>query len=101
MYRKVRFWLATILTAVVVYFLVLHSPQVRKNVAVRDSIAYWAAARLLTVHQNPYDHAMVLALERSQGYNEYRPLVLRTPPWSLFLVLPLGWISPLPAWITW
>ena len=101
MYRKLRFFFAVLLTALVVCFLVLHSAQVRKNVAVRDSIAYWAAARLLTTHQNPYDHAAVLTLERSQGYSEDRPLVLRTPPWSLFLVLPLGWLSPFFAWVVW
>ena len=101
MYRNLRFLLAVILTALVVCFLVLHSAQVRQSVAVRDSIAYWAAARLLTTHQNPYDHAAVLTLERSQGYSEDRPLVLRTPPWSLFLVLPLGWLSPFFAWVVW
>lgn len=101
MYRKLRFLFAVVVTALVVYLLVLHSAQVRKNVAVRDSIAYWAAARLLTTHQNPYDHATVLTLERSQGYSEDRPLVLRTPPWSLFLVMPLGWLSPFFAWVVW
>ena len=101
MHRNVRFLLAAVLTALVVYFLLLHSAQVRKNVAVRDSIAYWAAARLLTTQQNPYDHAGVLTLERSQGYSEDRPLVLRTPPWSLFLVLPLGGLSPFLAWVAW
>ena len=101
MHRNVRFLLAAVLTALVVYFLLLHSAQVRKNVAVRDSIAYWAAARLLTTQQNPYDHASVLTLERSQGYSEDRPLVLRTPPWSLFLVLLLGWLSPFFAWAAW
>ena len=101
MHRNVRFLLAAVLTALVVYFLLLHSAQVRKNVAFRDSMAYWAAARLLTTQQNPYDHASVLTLERSQGYSEDRPLVLRTPPWSLFLVLLLGWLSPFFAWAAW
>lgn len=101
MYRNVRFLTAVILTGVVAYFLVRHSGQVRQNVAVRDSIAYWAAARLLAAHQNPYQHSAVLTLERAQGYAEARPLVLRTPPWSLFLVLPLGWFSPFFAWMAW
>lgn len=101
MYRNLRFLLAVLLTALVVYFLALHSAQVKKSVPARDSIAYWAAARLLTTHQNPYDHATVLSLERSRGYSEDRPLVLRTPPWSLFLVLPLGWFSPFFAWVAW
>lgn len=101
MYRNVRFLTAVILTGVVAYFLVRHSGQVRQNVVVRDSIAYWAAGRLLTAHQNPYEHAAVFALERAQGYAEGRPLVLRTPPWSLFMVLPLGLFSPLVSWMAW
>jgi len=101
MSRNVRFLIAVILTAVVTYFVVLRSAQVRKNVAVRDSLAYWAAAQLLVTHQNPYDHLPVFELERSQGYSENRPLVLRTPPWSLFMVLPLGWMSPFFAWMAW
>jgi hypothetical protein len=101
MHRKVGVVIAVSLTAAAAYFLVLRSAQIRKIVAVRDSIAYWAAARLVVSHQNPYDHPTVFALERSQGYSENRPLVLRTPPWSLFIVLPLGWMSPFLAWVAW
>src|SRR5689334_18333782 len=101
MTRNVRFLIAVILTVGVTYFVVLRSAEVRKNVAVRDSLAYWAAAQLLVTHQNPYDHAAVFELERSQGYGENRPLILRTPPWSLFMVLPLGWMSPFFAWVGW
>lgn len=101
MNRYARSLTAVVLTAAAAYFLLSHSASIRKNVAVRDSIAYWAAARLLVMHQNPYDHPTVLALERAYGYGEDRPLVLRTPPWSLFIVLSLGWLSPLVAWVVW
>ncbi len=87
--------------AVLVYFLVSRVADLRANVAKRDSIAYWAAARLLLHRQNPYDIGTVLQLERQQGYGEEKPLVLRTPPWSLFLVLPLGAMSAFSAWVTW
>jgi hypothetical protein len=100
-YRNARFLAAVVLTVVVAYFLFRYSAEVRKNVAVRDSIAYWASARLLITHQNPYDPATVFALERTAGYTEGRPLVLRTPPWSLFMVLPLGQLSPFLAWAAW
>jgi hypothetical protein len=89
------------LTAMLGYFLLLRSPQIRENVSLRDSIAYWSAGRLLIHQQDPYDHASVLQLEREHGYKDQRPLVLRTPPWSLFMVAPLGWVSPLWAWVTW
>src|SRR4051794_20857008 len=89
------------LTGVLAYVLVLHSPQIRRSVAVRDSIAYWAAGRLLIHGQNPYQHQTVLRMEREQGYDDQRPLVLRTPPWSLFVVAPLGFLNPFWAWGTW
>jgi len=100
-YRNAKLLAAVLLTVVVAHFFVRYSQQIRRNVAVRDSIAYWAAARLLTTHQNPYDHAAVFTLERTEGYVEDRPLVLRTPPWSLFMVLPLGPLSPFLAWTVW
>jgi hypothetical protein len=78
-----------------------HGAQIERNVALRDSIAYWAAGTLLIHHQNPYDHDSVLQLEREHGYVDDRPLVLRTPPWSLFMVLGLGLLSPLWAWVAW
>src|SRR5205814_5106007 len=89
------------ITIVLGYALVLHSPQIRQNVAVRDSIAYWAAGRLVTHHQDPYDYASVFQLEREHGYKDPRPLVLRTPPWSLFMVAPLGFLTPFLAWVSW
>jgi Glycosyltransferase family 87 len=92
---------ATMLTAVLGYILVAHSAAIRRNLSERDSIAYWTAGRLLVHHQNPYDPARVLELERQQGYGEDKPLVLRTPPWSLFVVVPLGFLNPFSAWILW
>ncbi len=92
---------ALVLTAVLGYLLARHSKEIRSNVAERDSIAYWSAGRLLLVHQNPYDTHAVLALESQGGYRQDRPLVLRTPPWSLFTVLPLGLLGPLGAWVLW
>jgi len=52
-------------------------------------------------HQDPYDAGAVLELERQVGYQEIKPLILRTPPWSLFLVLPLGFLTAFWAWVAW
>ena len=92
---------AATLTALLGYILVAHSAAIRRNLAERDSIAYWTAGRLLIHHHNPYDPARVLELERQQGYGEDRPLVLRTPPWSLVVVLPLGFLNSFEAWLLW
>jgi hypothetical protein len=99
--RAFKIIVGVILTALLGYFLVVRSPQIRENVSLRDSVAYWSAGRLLVHQQDPYDHANVLQLEREQGYKDQRPLVLRTPPWSLFIVAPLGWLSPFWAWVAW
>jgi len=87
--------------ALLAWFLAAHREQIRASVTGRDSLAYWAAARLLVHHQDPYSPPNVLALEHSQGYKAEKPLVLRTPPWSLWMVLPLGMLNPFWAWLVW
>jgi hypothetical protein len=85
----------------VAYTLIAHSGDLRANLSQRDSIAYWTAGKLLLHGNNPYDASKVLALEREQGYKAEKPLVLRTPPWSLLMVLPLGLMSAFWAWVSW
>jgi hypothetical protein len=89
------------LGGLLVWFLVTHEQKIRARVTGRDSIAYWAAGKLLVHRQNPYSAASVLALERTQGYAANKPLVLRTPPWSLWIVLPLGLLPAYWAWVLW
>ena len=89
------------LLAMLVWFLVSRQQQIRASVADRDSIAYWAAANLLVHHQNPYSASGVLDLQQRQGYSADKPLVLRTPPWSLWMVLPLGLLDAYWAWVAW
>lgn len=54
-----------------------------------DYISYWAAGQLLRHHHNPYDAA---AIQRMEGRSDY-PTVMRNPPWSLWITLPLGFVS--------
>jgi len=89
------------LTCLALYVLVRRSGAMQNSISRRDSIQYWAGARLLLNHENPYDSSRVLKLEKLQGYNEDRPLVIRTPPWSLFMFLPLGFLNAFWAWILW
>jgi hypothetical protein len=90
-----------ILITVFTWFFVSREQQIRASVADRDSIAYWAAGKLLLSHHNPYAAPDVLSLQREQSYNAKKPLVLRTPPWSLWMVLPLGLLDPYWAWVVW
>ena len=89
------------LTCIALYVLVQRSGAMQNSISRRDSIQYWAGARLLLNHDNPYDWDKVLKLEQLQGYPEDRPLVIRTPPWSLFMFMPLGLLNVFWAWILW
>src|SRR6184192_1988389 len=93
--------LVLLLAAALAYTLASHSTHLRENVARRDSIAYWAAGKLLVTGHDSYNTVRVRELERSQGYSESKPLILRTPPWSLFLVIPLGLTNAFAAWTSW
>jgi len=86
--------------ALLLAILVHRSGDVRSSVIQRDSIAYWATGRLIVYGENPYDVNAVAMLEKEQGYSG-NPLVLRTPPWSLFMVLPLGLFTPYSASLLW
>src|SRR2546427_3211148 len=99
--KAVKFLIRIALAGLVAYFFLSRSAELRTNVSERDSVAYWSAGQLLLHHQNPYDAGQVLELERQQGYKQNKPLVLRTPPWSLFLVLPLGLANAFWAWLLW
>jgi len=89
------------LVCLLIWFLVSHEQKIRASATGSDSIAYWAAGNLLLHRQNPYSAQSVLALERTQGYAATKPLVLRTPPWSLWMVLDLGFLTAYWAWIAW
>ena len=89
------------LVGLLIWFLVSHEQKIRATVATRDSIQYWATGTLLVHHQDPYSVASVQALESSQGYPALRPLMLRTPPWSVWMVLPEGLLSSFWAWVVW
>jgi hypothetical protein len=97
--RKVL--MGIVITAIAAFFVVRHFDRVRQNVAQRDYIQYWAAGQFLVHGRDPYDAQKVLELEWEQGYAADRPLVVRTPPWSLPLFLPLGLVSAFWGWVLW
>jgi len=99
--RTIRALIRVAFAALLVGVLASRLGRLRANVSERDSVAYWAAGRLLLHHQNPYQAGVVLKLEQQQGYQAARPLVFRTPPWSLFMTLPLGTMGAFWAWILW
>ena len=67
----------------------------------KDFLCFWAAGRLLLHHANPYDAAAVFALEKSAGYSETQPLVMWNTPYSLWLSILAGLLSPVKAAAFW
>lgn len=53
-----------------------------------DFVQYWAAGRLFFEGRNPYDAAAVRSLERDVGLGD-ETILMRSPPWTLSLILPL------------
>lgn len=90
--------LLVLLLALCLGMLAMTAPSLSAN---RDFISYWAAAKLLATHGNPYDAASVLELENGAGNHYTRPLVMRNTPTTMFLVAPLGWMSERAAAIAW
>lgn len=101
MKRTLTIALGVAATGILLVVFATHFHTIKNAVVQRDSIAYWAAGKLLFQGQNAYDSTTVLRLEQQHGYQEERPLVLRTPPWALFMVLPLGLSGPFWAWVIW
>jgi hypothetical protein len=99
--HRARTVISVMLAALLLAGLASRSKALRENVSRRDSIAYWAAGRLLLGRDNPYDPDKVQALERAEGYGQSKPLVVRTPPWSLFTTILPGLTSAFWAWVIW
>ena len=99
--KLIRLLVGAALTVAVAYVLATHMDKVRANVSQRDSIQYWAAGKLLVHRDNPYDVKSTVELEWEQGYAQSRPVLVRTPPWSLFLFLPLGLVNAFWGWMLW
>jgi len=68
----------------------------------RDVISFWAAARQVVAHADPYDAASILQLERTAGFPaSAQSLIMRNPPSALALVLPLAAFQPRGASLLW
>jgi hypothetical protein len=78
--RWVKLLFGAALTVMVAYMVATHIDKIRANVSERDSVQYWYAGEHLIHRVNAYE------VER-----------IRTPPWSLFLFLPLG-LAPDAFW---
>ncbi|MCS6864324.1 MAG: glycosyltransferase family 87 protein [Gemmataceae bacterium] len=66
-----------------------------------DFVEYWAAARLTLNGHNPYEESLLVPLQQFAGRNTNEAIMMWNPPWSLTVVLPLGWFPPRTAQLLW
>ena len=69
----------------------------------RDFVEYWSAARVLQSGGNPYDHLQLLEVQRS-ALNKpelQEPTLLWTPPYTLPVYLPFGYLPFETAHVVW
>jgi hypothetical protein len=95
--KRILSWLAMIAIALAGIFVIAAA----SNPAAKDYISYWSAAKLLVHHADPYSYGRVFALEKAQGDLANRPIIMRNPPWAMFLVVPLAFGGPLAGLLLW
>src|SRR5215831_12672318 len=68
----------------------------------RDCSTFWLVGRLAIHHQSPYDRAALERVAISEGYDVSNgQLSVRTPPWSIWPMVPLGFFEGRWAWGIW
>lgn len=71
-----------------------------QTLPLHDFVEYWAAGQLLAGGEDPYDLERVAELERQAGHTR-DPFLMWNPPWTLPLVLPLGYLPVRAAHLLW
>lgn len=99
--KRIAILIRVALVGTLLYVLAAGTPQIREALTHRDFVQYWAAAKLLLHRTNPYDPDAEIQLQRSQGLPGTKALIIRLPPWSLPMMLPLGVVGFYPAWVLW
>ena len=68
----------------------------------RDFVVYWATGQQLAHHANPYDASTMMQIERAAGLSTASAVgFMRNPPWSLPLIMPLGFAGLRLAGFAW
>ena len=64
------------------------------NAGSRDFITYWASARQLMHHSNPYAEHDIMQLEQAAGFPPgITTMIMRNPPYALPLIFPFGLVD--------
>lgn len=86
-----------ILALLVALETLLLAPQLKHD----DFDQYWAGARLLLQHRDPYDPVALFHQEQAAGSPAPRVVMLMLPPWTVPLIAPLGLLSYRTARLLW
>lgn len=73
----------------------------RGKLEFHDTRWFWASGRLLAHRANPYDEQAVRRMQASASIHKIGNDVVRNPPPALFLIAPLGMLSPREAVRAW
>ncbi len=76
-------------------------PQLLARLQMYDFVEYWAAGKLIALHENPYDGDRMHELEREAGRTEMDGILMWNPPWTLPFVLPFGVLPVRGAHLLW
>jgi hypothetical protein len=100
-----RSLLALALLAVAVALLAVQLPRIYANSAVwppGDYVQYWCAGWLNLRGENPYDPVRMYELDKWIGWTpEDQPVMMWNPPWTLSVVMPLGFLPWRAAQFVW
>jgi len=99
--RKSRRWLLVLVTCLVSLVVIGGLASDARVPFRNDFAAYWPVGRLLLMGENPYDSGAIEAVQTSVGDTLGGDSVVRYPPWSLPLLLPLAALPYAPGWYLW
>jgi Glycosyltransferase family 87 len=90
--RQLPAWLALALALATLLALVASSVGWNPHADLQDFVEYWAAGRLNSQAQNPYDPSGLYEVERTVSPRLTEAIMMWNPPWTLPLAMPFSWL---------
>ncbi|MGH9677434.1 MAG: glycosyltransferase family 87 protein, partial [Candidatus Acidiferrum sp.] len=99
--RRTNFWTIFAASILAIACIALFARQARvTGLPLRDFAEYWAAGRLISAGENPYDPARIGHLEQAAG-RDGDGLLMWNPPWTIPFTIPFGFLPPHTAHALW
>ncbi len=71
------------------------------DASLQDFVEYWAAGRANLESQNPYDAAIIYAIERSASPELTDAIMMWNPPWTLAIAMPFALLPARIGFVVW